>query len=149
MDSRDINYWHSVLTDWGLYIRDGRASPGLFSTSQWPEGKPPKTRCKLARGRTRLKRLIPLPNPHETRATPQARPLTAKTETQLEVVHSAVLKLPVPHKKVLILLYLYKLNYQDACIALSLSSRQVSKLKHSAMKCIDNAAKRRIIGATA
>lgn len=129
-----IDRIHGLLLDWSAWLRDGRATPGLYPTSQWPTGKPgPNVKPVAVKKR---KHQFDIPNPHETRATATSRPLMAKTMPELERIHAAIIELTEQQQRVIALLYLYRLPYQAACDALAMTSKQVSQSKYKAIQAI-------------
>lgn len=133
----DLDYWHQQLMDWSDWVRDGRASPGLYSTSQWPTGKPVAS-VQAPRKAKKQKQYFALPSPHETPKPASSRPLLAKTYPKLECVHNAVLTLDDLQQKAITLLYLYRLAYPLAATAMGLPGYKLGKLKYKSLLIIQS-----------
>jgi len=134
LDQNRLKFLDRVMQDWGLFLRDGHATPGMFSGSQWPDGRPVKMKRHK---KSEQDRLIARTQPHSTRERASSKALTYKVEYKLERVHAAVLRLSPDVKEVVCCLYLRGMCFKDICQFLDVTSRYVGEKKHKALIRID------------
>lgn len=123
MNQRDINYYHALLRDWGLWLRDGMTTQGMYPSPEWP-GKPPED-VKAASGPRRRKPLLPPTQPKETARSATSRPLLYKIEYQLERIHPIVLRQPEAVKLTVGYVYVRGMSLTDTANTLNITPRQV------------------------
>jgi len=148
MNQRDINYYHGIALDWGLWRRAFRASQGMFPVPNYP-GRPkkdkerhkPRRRPDL-KGFTALQRAnhkkaeLPHAEPHSTRVCPSSRPLLAKIEYKLELIDPVIMSQPDGVLLVVCCMYYKGMGFDDTCRITALTSKQVGARRYKALKAI-------------
>ena len=133
-----------LLHAWGDWVLDGKASPGVFGTSAWSEGKPVKAPKKPQTKRKRddnpscpAKVLVPQPVPHETR---QVRPKIPciRVAYREERIHKLVMSLPESALPVVCCLWVKKRNFGDTAMILGMTSKKVNEIKRESLNAINS-----------
>ena len=133
LDNKRCDLLHSLMLGWGRWILDGRSVPGLFNTSQWPEGRPVEAR----RGRQKRKPLLPPHQPIETRTASPGRVVMVRFERELERIHPVVLTLDDEVKNIVVCLYLRGMCFSDITRVLNIPSRKIGDGKYTVLQAID------------
>ena len=132
MDKRQLKYVNGLMLDWGAWLKGGMTCQGVFSTSQWAEGKPV---APVRRG-NRRNRVI-APNPKETRTTRPKTPCL-RIAYREERTHRAVIALPTLYLPLICCLYLKGCNFYETSVLLGVTSKKVGKMRYKLLKTIDN-----------
>jgi len=119
------------MLDWGQWLTAGRAVPGLYSTSQWPDGKP--VAHKVSHKRNKFTKPS---QPHETRQTTPKIPVIVKFERDLERIHPVILSLDDNTKEIVVYLYLRGMCFADIRCRLGISSRTIGNHKYLALQSV-------------
>jgi len=141
MNQRDINFYDGCIKDWAIWELAGRATPGLFQTSIWSDGRPPKdsTRLLLRPSRDERRKLGVLPtSPKETRRQAHSKPLTAKVDTRSELVRSVIVRLEEESQMVVWCIYLKKMSYNQISRQYCVPSRYIGDTRYGVLKAISN-----------
>ena len=141
MTYQHVRFLDGLMRDWSMWARDGFASPGMWTTSTWPEGRPTKTHGGRRRARRRSdqeKLGLPHTEPHSTRPAGQSRVLDGKIEYKLELIHVVIVGLSDEQKLLVDCFYLRGMAFSDICKSYCVPSRYVGELRHSILKSIDN-----------
>ena len=138
MDQRRRNYLHAACLDHGQWLRDGRASTGMYQTLQWPSGKPPKPAGSHIQRRKGKSGTWVLPC-KENRPQGRSRPLLHRIDNRAEAIHPVVMEFPESILHLYCLLYLHRLPMLEARRVLALSSRQANDAWYGILQAIDSA----------
>ena len=133
MNRKDLDRLHKLMLDYGLYVTRWRSYQGIFPQT-WPQTtlKPCIPACKPRR---RPKKLIPLPQPSQTRLKPDSRPLL----TKIDPVFSKIDKVIIPDTEnhpIVCVLYFMALPFRDATQVLDMTSKQLSKRKYKVLETV-------------
>ena len=136
MDKKRQNYLNSLMLDWARWMMDGSTSPGIFSTSTWPSGRPVDPRKSPKQHRP----LVPVSNPKETRQTIPKIPCM-RIAYREERVHRAIVLLPESFHPVICCLYLKGCDFYDTSMLLGITSKKVGRLRYKLLVSVDNVLK--------
>lgn len=129
MDSRQFQYYDSLMYHVGLYYRQGCTFAGLYPGNCWPVEKPPETAVQHGTRRKHAP-LVPDTQPKETRQQSTSRPLMAKVDLEVERAASRLFILPLDLQQFCNVAWLDKCRtVRDISAIMALSSRQVRNRK--------------------
>ena len=126
---------NKLMHDWGDWVVDGKASPGVFGTSAWSEGRPIRAPKRPKERRRRDKALVPQPVPHETRQVRPKIPCIRVAYLE-ERIHRLVVTFPESILPIVCCLWVNKKNYGDTALCLGMKSKQVVETKRKCLKFI-------------
>ena len=139
LDKQRIKRLDRLMFDYGLWLRGGRSSLGIFPEA-WPETtkkepyKPPRVRRKAGKP----KPLVTPHQPHSTRKQASSKPLHGNLYPVFNRIHSVVIIQPEITKLVVYCIWMKGMCYQDSSALLNMSSKQVGIYRKSVLELIEN-----------
>ena len=87
---------------------------------------------------TNRKKILTTPHqPHSTRTRPCSKPLTGRIETQYSVIDGIAVRMPIPVKRIIVVLYFKGMPFRDVSVIMGLESKQVGRLKSRFLDAIN------------